>query len=1728
MCCLPKTLGLRLDQLTLKAIDGAMRSNTLTDKGAVVVDTIAPEIDVQLSAEYREYDGVYYSNLDEFKVGFTVSDANYDLREKDAAVWVNGAVQDLSWSEDWLADGTPCGMADIFLNAEGLYRLDAEFTDRTEHKDTWEQTVVLDWTPPVVTVEYVDGKLQNPEDGNYYQTAQTMIINIVETNFQAENVELSVYAGEDLLTAYTEAAKDPANWQTDGDRHTLTLFFDQEAEYRAELNCIDKAGNPLAESYRAEFTVDTTNPVVEQISYKENMIEQVLEGLTFGFFKASVTVTIKVSDNLSGVKTVNYELTGTKGRNNETEVTIEGTASVNENGECSFKVEQSFAGRVKAWASDFANNVSDEVNVGYREDIPVDVIVVDPDAPTGRLDMVPVRIVSEKNMTDVREGMDENLEAVLYFKDSAKVGIIIEEENFYSETYEVKVNGEVYAVTWDTEGSVHKATVDLTEDGDYLITVDGKDYSGNEMSHCASQRIVVDGTAPEIDVSYTIEAEDPAAGEEDVTAEITESEKTAALNRAVTAHITIKEENFRADDVKILVTAVNSAQENILQLDENGFVKLYSDQGRTQNEEHEDAADSWTAFEQGSWRREDDTYEIELIFNLDATYTFQVMYEDLARNTAETDRETFIVDNEDPIIIVEGVCDHEYCNDAVKNITLKIQEDNFDPLLVNFTCVAFNAKGESVDFVLPELTWIPDAAMKIWTAKLAFSVEANYTMTLAYTDASGRVGKVQGSDEKLYQADFTIDRTAPVCDQIVCSIPEADIEGVKYYMEAARVTLKAYDETSGKMMFRIPLMKDQVFQSATSYAVPQLIEISCETDLDALNQELNEQGSEIQVLSRAFDGAVMEVVLSIPEEFRGGLDMAAVDWAENVNDTVNAVSITVDSRTPEVEAELPEADRIENDVLYFNDDHVPVKFQLKEANFVEEDTVFTVNNERIALNWTTEDHENYTAEYHGLCDEGDYVLALTYADRSGNEMQTYISRKIVIDRTAPYIQVQYTDVNEAVGVYGGRTYFNAGREARITINEHNFLAKDVSLIMKHVDANGVAAGGAVVGEWSSVGDVHELIVKYNADANYTFDIEYSDLATNPADDYVPDQFTVDTMKPENLEITYSQSVLDTVLNKVTFGFYDAPVTVTMRATDATASIDRFIYSYVKAADASSVNSGKSNQSVKATVKGESATASFVIPQSELVKGTQFNGRVTVTAVDRSENKTTMSDNEVIVVDNITPTAEVTYNAPVQTVNGTAYYAGDIRATIRINEANFYSTDANVYVTRDGVRYPVTTSWRNESADVHVGTFTLSQEGDYVVTISYADKSGNDMRQYVSGKMVIDLVAPMIHVSNVKANSANDDEVYSFDITVQDEDGNIRASDIDVQLQALIRDETGRHTVQKIDLGKPKVVAADKTYVYTVANLPEDAIYTLRGAAVDLAGNTTSAIVLDDGQSYDQVRFSINRNGSVFCYGNEATENLANQYYVQNVDFDVLIHEINVDPINNYKVRVNGVELSEEDGFRTARSGGEDQWHLREYAIDAGIFEQEGEYQVVVSSVDATHKTAYSDLKNLKMSFVVDRSAPTVVVGGLEEGGRYRGEEQIVTIIPSDEGGGLATVKIVVYPDNANVDEDEPLAVLFDMSGEELMAYLSENDGKVSFKIPEGYQQTVVISCSDWAYDENRNTNEFRQVIENVTVSNDALVIFIANKPLFYGTIIAVLMLIFFLIFKRKKKDSESK
>ena len=104
------------------------------------------------------------------------------------------------------------------------------------------------------------------------------------------------------------------------------------------------------------------------------------------------------------------------------------------------------------------------------------------------------------------------------------------------------------------------------------------------------------------------------------------------------------------------------------------------------------------------------------------------------------------------------------------------------------------------------------------------------------------------------------------------------------------------------------------------------------------------------------------------------------------------------------------------------------------------------------------------------------------------------------------------------------------------------------------------------------------------------------------------------------------------------------------------------------------------------------------------------------------------------------------------VDNVRYYSGDVDFTIEIEEVNFFGEDVHVYVIKDneGKELQGLTWNKVEASDKYTTSFTLSDEGEYRVSLEYSDRSGNaivddtgEILNYTSDTFVIDKTAPVI-------------------------------------------------------------------------------------------------------------------------------------------------------------------------------------------------------------------------------------------------------------------------------------------------------------------------------------------------------------------------------------------------
>lgn len=140
----------------------------------------------------------------------------------------------------------------------------------------------------------------------------------------------------------------------------------------------------------------------------------------------------------------------------------------------------------------------------------------------------------------------------------------------------------------------------------------------------------------------------------------------------------------------------------------------------------------------------------------------------------------------------------------------------------------------------------------------------------------------------------------------------------------------------------------------------------------------------------------------------------------------------------------------------------------------------------------------------------DIVMKVKMTDRAGNTSENEI--RFSIDKTAPSIEVTY-DNNDPDDTY--TDIFNADRTATIKVTERNFNKNDI--VCKITNTDGVIP---TIGSWTEHKDAanpdetyHTAEIVYHADGDYTFDIAYSDLATNKAADVAQHKFTIDQTNP---------------------------------------------------------------------------------------------------------------------------------------------------------------------------------------------------------------------------------------------------------------------------------------------------------------------------------------------------------------------------------------------------------------------------------------------------------------------------------------------------------------------------------------------------------------------------------------------------------------------------------------
>ena len=405
--------------------------------------------------------------------------------------------------------------------------------------------------------------------------------------------------------------------------------------------------------------------------------------------------------------------------------------------------------------------------------------------------------------------------------------------------------------------------------------------------------------------------------------------------------------------------------------------------------------------------------------------------------------------------------------------------------------------------------------------------------------------------------------------------------------------------------------------------------------------------------------------------------------------------------------------------------------------------------------------------------------------------------------------------------------------------------------------------------------------------------------------------------------------------------------------------------------------------------------------------------LTVSCTDLADNTSEEVCAEAFTIDQTKPEIEITYDND-RSCNE-VYYQQARTAYLTVKEHNFRKED---FVLEAEPQIPMS-EWSHEGDEHHI-QFTFTEDNHYHFQCSYTDLAGNVAEAMEEQDFFIDSIPPQIVISGVEDESANAGEISPI-VTVYDTNRNPEGVNISVTT-GMGEDVLLAVQVQEEEQGY--------SYLLTDMSEKEDNVYFLKVTASDMAGNINEVIY----------RFSLNRNGSTYDLS-EILPLLERVYNRTEQLSDIAITEMNVDKIEEYAIYLtrNGSMLScqevqdwsqvqakeNEIYYTIEKCGDEKTGFCNRYLFYQENFSQEGTYRITCYSKDRAGNKMNNTLRDKKaeLTFVVDNTAPKVVMDGLEEGEIYKEEAKAVHIMVQD-----------------NFKLDKARFMLVNQAGEELQSW----------------------------------------------------------------------------------------
>ena len=1578
-----KTVTIRIEEPNIKTLSGGNIATVNIEKDGEEYNGIPPIKFV----EQRKNTGIYTANVTFKEVG------NYRINVscEDICGNSNSAVSD----EDGIIVGEEKPSTSVEFNSTN--EADIYGADRTAAVEINSQYVDFGSLKAVCEITTLDGTKIN-------------------SNGLAEEL--------------TKKLSDKTLWKHDEESGTYKLEglkFDVEGNYKFYINYGDKT---LTETF--SFCIDKSEPTDLGIEYKQKNFDTFLETITFGFYKPDVDVTLKASDNISGIAEFEYWTVDSDGNESE-HITIK-NSSDGVFASYTFNINKTYKGKIHFIAKDKAGRVcNSEENLVIEETPPV--IELSTDKVSNKIGEVKIKIT------------EENF-------DPTKTKIELFDRDLNSKYEPVKNFTPEF--TSEEGSNVHTAVVTIDKAGIYKLVVDSTDKAGNE----AEQKYIEFSVVENLD-------------ESDKIIQFEGDNDKKYFDNTRNARLCINAESI---DVKLLsakVTAVDVNGNEVADQDHRSIAeKLQADF----NDMIQDP-DNWRT--EGTGRDKNyylfyDKSEYPLEFTASANYTLEISY-----NGKKADAKSFCVDKESPVdlnitydtssFVINKLLNElpiNFFNDSV-DVTITASDRIAGISKLDYDYVDVNGNGIGNNSVVENsLTTYADNSIVSYTftlepqfkgkIKLTAYDKSNNSKTFNKKDEDGR-DIVDVVDNERSVIDVSYDNNSAENDDYYKSPRTATItiQEDNFYSENVKVTVSKRE--FGNSEFVDEVLNDLKFKHTEGnvYTAKVTFDEDCEYKLYV---EAKDYSGHTSTYSDSFMVDKIKPVIDVTydnnsaenENYYKSSRTAEIKITED-NFSADNVEIIVERRANDsseyisstVKPDFTSDGNIHTMTYTFSDD-ADYKFSVKctdlAGNEQEEaySTDFTVDNIKPVINVTYDNNSAENGNYYKssrtatikinehnfyangvkivvekrannsssytstvvnpdftsngdihtmtytFSDDADYKFSVECTDLAGNEQNAVYKDEFTVDKTKPVINVTY-DNNSA----SNSRYFKAARTATIKVTEHNFDTKNGSkLTVTAKDASGrtVKTYADSITSWTKSGDVYTAKVEFKDDANYTFDFAYTDMAGNTSgrvnygSSKAPESFTVDTVKPQGTVKIGSLTSDSSFRNSYDFTRWsNRSQEVSITDSDTLSGIDHVeylrtdkIYNETQAAKAAG------------WMRADNLSTSFSISPDEKVI-------IYVHIVDKAGNETYISSNGVIfdatkpVVEKEAPQIKIT---PGKT-SFSGVFNSDVPFDIRVVDP---STGADVYSGLSSVTYEV----------INMGTVTSSgtlfrggaemtkvYDKTAALTINSAANNSNDvtLRIYASDNagnssaknydLSIDITKPSIRLS-YDNNSVRNDKYFKNDRTavIEVTERNFSADDIKIDIK------NSEGSVPRVS-GWTQVSSGsgngDNAVWRTTVKFDTDGKYNVNITGADKAGNSDSGLNIVSGTAAAK-DFVIDKTAPelTVSYDNNSAQH--GNYYDSARKATITIKEHNFsknDASVSLTARLDGKDISKPK--QSDWSGSNDSY------VSTIEYKADGDYTFGIKYTDLAGneiKTYADD------SFHIDTVKPVVKISGVEDKAAY--------------------------------------------------------------------------------------------------------------------------------------------